>query len=433
MTRRALLGSAARLGLGASMLGALETLAEVPVRAAAAERRSLPDIQFDTGAFTAPARTVDGVVVRFPPVYTSYTTIALRRTPTRADQARLTEALRVVERALPFSPRGVFTTVAYGIPYFERLSGGLIAGAMPRLLSDPNRLVLEEAVPGPTDVSPANPGVTKATFHVPVAIESNDMLLILRSDTTAVIDAVLAYLTGAGTRLGGGTVGRSGLGGLPRVTSRRLIFQQIGLPRRLADRHRLPFAGQVSRRSPMWMGFTDQQVTGSGPPAITTFAGSPSARLTTARAGDYFHKGSIVHLSHLIEDLGAFYAEPLVERAQCMFRSNPVPVQVNARGAAPRPRSTSGPTGPGSTRWTCRTDRSSRSFSSPSSSRPPTSSPGSGATRPHSTSSSGSPSIRAMRGSSASSRRPAARTSSSRPGATGRSRSSSSRGDGCRR
>ncbi|HEU0317074.1 MAG TPA: hypothetical protein VFR49_07075, partial [Solirubrobacteraceae bacterium] len=119
------------------------------------------------------------------------------------------------------------------------------------------------------------------------------------------------------------------------VTSRRLMFQQIGLPRKLADRHRLPFAGQVSRRSPMWMGFTDQQVTGSGPPAITTFAGSPSARLTSARAGDYFDNGSIVHLSHLIEDLGAFYAEPLVERAQCMFRSNPVPVQVNAPGGDP--------------------------------------------------------------------------------------------------
>ncbi|HEU0317275.1 MAG TPA: hypothetical protein VFR49_08095, partial [Solirubrobacteraceae bacterium] len=186
ITRRALLGSAARLGLAGSMLGALETLADVPVRAEAAPGRRLPDIQFDTGAFTAPARTVDGVVVRFPPVYTSYTTIALRRTPTRADQVRLTEALRVVERALPFSPRGVFVTVAYGVPYFGRLpggmSGGLVTGAVPRLLSDPSRLALEEAVPGPTDVSGANPGVAKATFDVPVAIEANDMLLILRSD-----------------------------------------------------------------------------------------------------------------------------------------------------------------------------------------------------------------------------------------------------------
>ncbi len=330
ITRRALLGSAARLGLGASMLGALEALAEVPVRAEAARGGGLPDIQFDTGGFTAPARTVGGVVVRFPPVYTSYTTIGLRRTPTPADQARLAEALRVVERALPFSPRGVFVTVAYGIPYFDRLpggmSGGLVARAVPRLAVDPNRLALEEAVPGPTDVSPANPGIAKATFDVPVTIEANDMLVILRSDTTAVIGEVLAYLTGTGTRLGGRAVGLSGLRRLLRVTSRRLMFQQIGLPRKLADRHRLPFAGQVSRRSPMWMGFTDQQVTGSGPPAITTFAGSPSARLTSARAGDYFDNGSIVHLSHLIEDLGAFYAEPLAERAQCMFRSNPAPV-----------------------------------------------------------------------------------------------------------
>ena len=113
-----------------------------------------------------------------------------------------------------------------------------------------------------------------------------------------------------------------------RLTSNRLMFTQPGLPRRLAEGSRLPYATSINPESPMWMGFADQQVSGSGPPEITTFVGNASSRLTTARPGDYFDNGAIVHLSHVIEDLGLFYAqpdEPYTERVQYMFRSNPIP------------------------------------------------------------------------------------------------------------
>ncbi|HEX3875048.1 MAG TPA: hypothetical protein VHW26_12925, partial [Solirubrobacteraceae bacterium] len=141
---------------------------------------------------------------------------------------------------------------------------------------------------------------------------------------------VLAYLVGERRTLGGRVVGSSGLRGLLRVTSRRLMFQQVGLPRKVADLHRLAFAGRVNPQSPMWMGFADQQVTGSGPAAIATFAGNASAVLTSAKPRDYFDNGSIMHLSHVIEDLGQFYAEPYADRVQCMFRSNPPAAQGNA-------------------------------------------------------------------------------------------------------
>jgi hypothetical protein len=83
----------------------------------------------------------------------------------------------------------------------------------------------------------------------------------------------------------------------------------------------------------MWMGFLDQQVNGSGPAAICTFVGNHSARLTTAKPGDYFDNGSIQHLSHVIEDLAQFYAQPAgayagesyIDRVQYVFRSNPIP------------------------------------------------------------------------------------------------------------
>ena len=314
--RRAFVASAARLGLAASTLGALDALAFAPPRADAAGARR-PDIQFDFESVIAPSRTVDGVVVRFPPVYTSFTTIKLRRRPTRADQRRLQAALRMIERRYEFSPRGVLLTIAYGVPYFERLPAAIVRERMPRLRADPARPVLEEAVPGPTDVHASNPGVAKRRFDMPVHIESNDMLVIARSDSSRILGAVVRELV-------------ERMDGLLRVTSRRLMFQQMGLPRKVAERERLPFAGAINPRSPMWMGFADQQVTASAPAPVVTFAGSHSARLTTARRGDYFDTGSIVHLSHLVEDLEQFYAEPYAERVQCMFRPNPPPAAGNA-------------------------------------------------------------------------------------------------------
>jgi len=178
----------------------------------------------------------------------------------------------------------------------------------------------------PTDVSAANPGITKLTFNVPVVIERNDVLLTLRSDTLPHLYDVLGWLRGNG-QLNGRAHPSPGLGVLLEVTSVRLMFQQMGLPRRVADAQGLPYAGRINPRSPMWMGFADQQVAGSGPATITSFQGNRSARLTDARRGDYFDNGAVQHLSHVLLDLEPFYSddEPYTERVQYMFRSNPIP------------------------------------------------------------------------------------------------------------
>jgi hypothetical protein len=337
ITRRTLLRRAAGLGVAASTLGALELLAYMPERALAGKKSALPEIQYQIEKFIAPAFKVEGVHVRFAPVYTTFATFALTRTPTLADQAALTRALASVEASYPFSPSGVFATVAYGIPYFERLPGGmagaLVAAHMPRLSSEPQSYALEEAVPGPTDVSPENPEVSKLRFEIPVQIESNDVLVTLRSDSTEIIDDVLAWLSGESSTLAGEDVGTSELGELLSVTSRRLMFTQIGLPRKIAEEQGLPYAETINPGSPMWMGFISQQLGSSGPAPITTFAGDGSAKLTTARGGDYFDHGSIVHLSHVIQDLEQFYERPTetyVRRAAAMFSADPVPRPGNA-------------------------------------------------------------------------------------------------------
>lgn len=331
LTRRALIGRAARLGVAASTLGALDLLASPPARSQA-RAGGPPEIQYEIERYIAPSVRIEGVRVRFAPLYTTFATISLTRTPTSADQQALSAALAKIEASYPLSPSGLFLTLAYGIPYFERFPGGitgaLVAAHMPRLAGEPQRYALEEAVPGPTDVSSQNPGVSKARFEVPVQIESNDMVLMLRSDSTGVIDDALAWLVGESETLAGASVGGSGVGELLRVSSRRLSFTEIGLPRRVAEEAALPYAEAINPRSPMWMGFISQQTRSSGPPKITTFLGNWSAQLTDARPRSYFDYGSIMHLSHVIQDLEQFYEAPgetYVQRAAEMFSAQPVP------------------------------------------------------------------------------------------------------------
>ena len=170
-------------------------------------------------------------------------------------------------------------------------------------------------------------------------IESNDLLITLRSDNSTILTDVVAWLGGS-NRLNGQSVTSPTLfKGLATVTSSRAQFVGISLPRNTAETHGFAYAEEISSDSPMWMGFLDQQTNGAGPAAICTFAGNSSAHLTTAKAGDYFDNGSIQHLSHVIEDLAQFYArpsatdsegEPFTERVQYMFRSNPIPSAGNS-------------------------------------------------------------------------------------------------------
>jgi hypothetical protein len=311
MTRRAALRQAGALAAAVAALEAAGPLAFVPQRALAATAPS--DIQFDIAAFlSSPPQTFgSGVEFQMPPVHTVFLTAALQRTPAKPDQAELDRVLAALEQAYPWGAANLVTFVSYGVPYFTRLPGGLrgslVSGHMPRLVSDTSRYVLEEAVPGPTDVSQANPGIRKLRFNVDVAIEHNDLLFTLRSDNAAFLTDVLAWLGGSGT-LRGKPVTSPAWTGLLSFTSSRHMFVQMGLPKSVATQHGLPFADFIQHQSPMWMGFADQHVNGSGPAPICTFAGNSSAHLTSAKAGDYFDHGSVQHLSHLIMDMLQFFA-----------------------------------------------------------------------------------------------------------------------------
>jgi hypothetical protein len=163
------------------------------------------------------------------------------------------------------------------------------------------------------------------------------LLFTVRSDNPNNITDVLNWLNGSNRLAGRATLS-------PRLpwtfTSSRVMFQQRGLPRQVAANDGFSFVDRIQDQSPMWIGFADQQTNGSGPAAAVTFQGNSSARLTTADPGDYFDNGSIQHLSHVIQDLEAFFAregeadqeedETFLERVQYMFRSTPPPSFGNA-------------------------------------------------------------------------------------------------------
>jgi hypothetical protein len=336
VSRRTLL-KVGGIGAMAATVTTVGAAAWSPQRASAATRTSaataatsFPDIQFDIGAFVHPAQTVAGVLVDFGVVYTFLAPAALTRNPTKQDQATLAAALATIESNYAFSPSGIFTFVAYGLPYFNRLPASLVASAMPRLAFDHSRFALEEAVPGPTDISPLNPTVTKRLFSVPVQIETNDVLFTLRSDSLTNIAEVAAWFNGSNI-LNGKKVTSPAFNGLFSFKTPRLNFVQPGMPRKVAAANNFSFTNQINPASSMWMGFVDQQVNASAPNGATvTFAGTSAAVLTTAKAGDYFDNGSIQHLSHVIDDLAQFYSvdgansvepETFSERIQYMFRS----------------------------------------------------------------------------------------------------------------
>ena len=424
------------LKLGASGL-TMATLvaigsASVPKRLARPVPGRLPAIQFDIGDYIGPVETINGIDFRFGPVFTSFITARLKRTPDGRDQQVLGDALATIEDRYAFSPGGVFTFVSYGLPYFRRLSRRLVAEHMPRLVASPERYALEEAIPSPTDVSNRNRGLQKTHFNVPVMIERNDLLFTLRSDTLAPLLDVYNWLNGVDW-LNGQFAPAPAFRGLLDFTSNRLMFAQRGLPRKVAQAHRLPYAGRIPPDSPMWMGFADQQVPGAGPASIVTFQGNEAARFTDTQAGDYsstgqfstcptsswiWPNGTTRHIPSAfstcsgrtrsprlgtpinLSTAAAQRFSPLTFRVatmHCITQRKPRPSKGNGvwdtfRRYIVRPVTRrahpciSEWTDPGSTTWMSLMEPASRSFSSRSSSRRPTSLRQCGATRQPTTS-----------------------------------------------
>jgi hypothetical protein len=302
LTRRQLLGGAAAGALGAAGIYELvDQLTESPERAPAG---TLPVEQH----LLAGMKTIEheGVEVIEPPLHHQVTTARLRVEARRSDlqeaQETLERALRGLESRYEVTPAGLAVTVAWGLPYFRRYVPGPAAQHMPidRRASQSR----EAPVPAVLDAVrfPSDPTDT--------ILESNDVAILIRSDDRRhVADGAKAIFDQAGD--------------LFELTSVRKGFQGGGfggatsLPKAMATAAGVPGADLIPDTAQLFLGFTSTQTHTQGQSAIANFE---TLGLVDVRDG-YFRGGTNLHLSHIFENLEAWYLDfDFRQRVDTTFR-----------------------------------------------------------------------------------------------------------------
>jgi hypothetical protein len=312
LTRRRLLGTAAAGALAAAGIYELvDQLAGSPERTGATTLD--PEQHLLDGLSVVVDSDVEVVV---PPLHHEVVTATLRTGSSaaelRAAQADLEATLRSLDERYEPTPAGLGVTIAWGLPYFRRYVAGQARRHMPvdkRASTSRGKTVraLEDAIRFPSD--PAD-----------TILEENDVAVLLRSDSLdAIADGASALF--------------EQLAGMFRVTSIRRGFIGGGfegsrsLPKRMAMAAGVPGGDLIPESAELFLGFTSSQKTGLGPPRIANFE---TLGYVDLRGSAYFAQGTHMHVSHLFEDLEAWYLNfDHRERVDTTFRPGlDVPVQT---------------------------------------------------------------------------------------------------------
>ena len=124
-------------------------------------------------------------------------------------------------------------------------------------------------------------------------LESNDLVVQLRSDVRSNVTTAREQLLAR-------------LDGVLEATSIRSGFVGAGLPKRFATAAGIPGADSIPDDAQLFLGFTSTQRSALGPARI---ANLESLRgVTDQWPGGYFRHGTVMHLSHLFEDLEDWYS-----------------------------------------------------------------------------------------------------------------------------
>jgi hypothetical protein len=275
------------IGFSGGTLDGLDGLAAPCERPPGVGLGGRSDVQFGSSWVS-----VGGVTDACEPVFTMFLTFGLRRRPRAADQRRLADALDEIESTFEATPGGVLVHTAYGLPYFAKLPGGLygelVHAAMPR-----------------SDVDPRHAALADGGAVGSARVESNDLLITLRSDSLRQLDDVRAWFVGLRRGLGGTDRRRPGLDALLTPTSTRVMFAQRGMPRRVADAARLPCAAQIDPDASMWLDAAPFSAIEAPRRHCVRVEPSPSSELAS-----YFTRGAIQALDHMVLDLGPAAAPP---------------------------------------------------------------------------------------------------------------------------
>jgi hypothetical protein len=296
LTRRQALAGAAASAVGAAGIYELvdQLSGSSPQRAAAGSAR--PEQHLLDGIRVVHSNKIEVLV---PPLH--HEILTARVNTDRADllgaQGELESLLGGLERDYAPTPAGLGITVAWGKPYFDRLVPDAAARRLP-YDRRAGRPVLLDAIRFQSD-------------PVDTRLEENDVAILLRSDVRAHIDDATKRIrdsklfTFASIRrgfAGGGFEGAQ------------------SLPKQMALAAGVPGADLIPETSELFLGFTSTQKAGMGPGPIANFE---TLGYVDFRGSDYFRNGTHMHLSHIHEDLEAWYLNfDFDERVATAFRPN---------------------------------------------------------------------------------------------------------------
>jgi hypothetical protein len=298
LTRKQLIAGGAVAGLGAAGVYELvDRLGSSPERPAA--QGLTPEQHLLQGV-----RIVEdnGVEVVVPPLHHQLVTARLRVAERKSDlveaQKALEDVLAKLDRDYEQSPAGLGVTVAWGLPYFRRFVPKLADEHIPidrrasKSRDEPVRVLLDSRR------FPSDPAET--------ILEANDVAVLLRSDSLDHIAAGSKAILDPG---------------LFEVTSIRKGFAGggfdggQGLPKKMAVAAQVRGSYLIPDGSELFLGFTSTQKAGLGPPKIANIEELGYA------PGGYFTEGTHLAVSHISENLEAWYVNfPHQERVSTVFR-----------------------------------------------------------------------------------------------------------------
>ena len=305
LTRRRFLGGAAAAALsGAGIYELVDKLAPAPARPVAGP---MPPEQhvFHLGSVQS-----EGVEVVVPPLHSEIVTATLTVDDLRAAQHDLEQALGELDAAYSPDPSGLGVTVAWGLPYFMRR---VRAQAKAQLPFDRRA---GKSVLVPERRFPSDPHDT--ILEVAVLLRSDDLDHIAAARKALFEDHHLFHVTSMRRGFaGGGFSGRQ------------------SLPKKMAMAAGIPGADLIPDTSELFLGFTSTQKAGLGPGLI---ANHETLGFVDVRSG-YFHGGTHMHLSHISEDLEAWYLNfDFDERVLTAFRPGLTKVKQGAQTVPQGPR-----------------------------------------------------------------------------------------------
>jgi hypothetical protein len=289
LTRRELLGGAAAAALaGAGVYELVDRLTAAPHRKIVTGRP--PEQHVLDGVQVVTDNDVEVVV---PPLHHEVVTAKLRVGESPADlaaaRADLAKALDDLDERFEPTPAGLGVTVAWGLPYFRRYVPVAAARHLPvdrRATGTRGRTVraLEDAIRFPSD-----PDST--------ILEDNDVAVLLRSDSLDHIksgsQALFDHLEGLFTVT---SIRRGFAGGGFKATT--------SLPKAMATAAAIPGAELIPDTAELFLGFTSTSKAALGPTRIANFE---TLGYVDIGPEGYFAQGTNMHISHIFEDLPAWY------------------------------------------------------------------------------------------------------------------------------